>query len=484
MRNTMAITRRRHPKALPYLFLTEMWERFGFYVVQGMLVLYMSKGYGFSDEKSFTISGFFMALVYVSPMVGGYLADRILGFKQAIIWGAVFLIIGYGLLAEPSTKVFYVGLATIVVGNGLFKPNISTLLGALYPPGDTARDVGFTIFYIGINLGVLLAGTSSGYIKDHYGWHAGFGLASIGLMIGLITFAAGLKWGEIHYKNAQTLIKSKFFLSRPLLITYCLLTIAAMSAILQNTFLSKWLLPIAGIVLLFFVFILAYKQEPRERDRLLILNILIISSVIFWMIFLQLFFSATLFIERLVNREAFGIQIPTTVFYSLESAYVILFGPIMAILWDILSRINQNPSSFLKFVLALVLAGLGFLVLAISTSYPDANHLVSPLWVLLSYFLITVGELLLSPIGLSAVTLLSPPHLTGMMMGIWFVALGLGGYFAGVLAKLSCVPENITNVATLLPIYHHAFMAYFWLAAGVAAILFLVQALVRKKLEE
>lgn len=477
---------RHHPKALPYLFLTEMWERFGFYVVQGMLVLYMTQAFGFSDSASYTIMGVFSALAYISPMVGGYLADSILGFKQAILWGGFFLIFGYAFLALPfsGTSFFYFALATIIVGNGLFKPNISSLLGALYPPGDTGRDSGFTIFYVGINTGVLLAGLSSGFIKNHFGWHAGFGLASIGLVIGLITFFIGLKWGEMHAPiHSHYADRKPKWLKKPYLFFYCLFAIALISLLLRSSLLGQWLLPTMGIVLLFFIFMLASKQQEDYRKRLYMLNVLILSSIVFWMIYLQMFFSVNLFIERLVNKTILGFEIPTTAFYSLEALFVILLGPLLAWSWHSLNQNNRNPSPFSKFISAIALVGLAFLVLAGGTYFHNTNSLVNPMWIVLAYFLITVGEMLLSPIGLSAVTMLSPPHLTGMMMGVWFVALGFGGQFAGWLAKLSSVDE-LKNVADQLPIYRIAFAEYAAIAFVVVGILLVMQLFLKKILIE
>ncbi len=476
----MEIKTGRHPKALPYLFLTEMWERFGFYVVQGMLVLYFTQSYGFSDDVSYTIVGVFSALAYISPMVGGFIADRMLGFKQAIVWGGIFLCAGYAFLSVSNPSNFYYALATIVIGNGLFKPNISSLLGALYPEDDAARDAGFTIFYIGINLGSLLAGFTSGFIKDHFGWHAGFGLASVGLIVGLIIFASGFKSGAIQYQSSSYVAKN-IFLKKPLILLYCLIAIPLLGLLLQNQFLGQWLLPIFGIFLLFFIFILAAKEPEAVRNRLMILNILIISAVIFWMLWLQLFFSANLFIDRLVNKTVFNFAIPTTVFYALESVFVILLGPIFAWYWMFSNRHQINFSPMLKFVIAIFFVGLAFITLGASTF---TNELVNPLWILISYFFITIGELFLSPIGLAAVTLLSPKNLTGMMMGIWFVALGFGGQFAGVLAKLSSIPDTIKDIPGQLIIYRKAFFIFAIIAFCVAVILLIVQLLVRKKLED
>jgi len=473
---------RKHPKALPYLFLTEMWERFGFYVVQGLLVLFLTQGYGFSDDKSFTILGSFSALAYIAPMIGGMVADKVLGFKKSIFIGGLILSSGYALLALSNQQNFYYALAVIVVGNGLFKPNISSLLGVLYDDYEQSRDAGFTFFYVGINIGALLAGFSSGFIKNHFGWHAGFALASAGLILGVFTFAAGVKWGGIKYKFTFK-DTPNFWLRKPLLVIYCFFSFGLIGVLLENEFVGEWFLPAVGVIILIYIFLLAYKYPPIERNKLLALNVLIISSIIFWMIWMQIFFSANLFIDRIVNRDVFGIHIPTTVFYTLESIFVITLGPIFAWYWQRSGSLNNSSSHFTKFVFAIVFLGFGFIVLSLSTFYPNDDGLVSPLWIVASYFLITFGEMLLSPIGLSAVTMLSPPKLTGMMMGIWFVALGFGGAFAGWLAKFSSVPEHVNSIADQLPIYRLAFLDYALIAFGVSILLFILQLWLKKKLK-
>lgn len=472
-----------HPKALPYLFLTEMWERFGFYVVQGMLVLYMTKSFGFSDDTSFTIMGVFSALAYIAPFIGGSIADRLLGFKASIIWGGLFLSSGYAMLALPWANGFYLSLATIIVGNGLFKPNISSLLGSLYEHDDPRRESGFTLFYIGINLGALLAGVSSGYIKDHISWHASFALASMGLIIGLIIFGMGVKRIMELKHNPFTDAPNTRILTKIGIILGCVIAIFLISSLLQNALLAKWLLPCAGIALMTYLLIVATRQTPANRKRLFSLIALILSSIIFWMLWLQIFFAANLFIERMIDRTWGGMTIPTTVFYALQSVFIIILGPAFAWSWQNLSRSDKNPSPFLKFVVAIAFVGLAFLVLGISTYFPAENHLVNPLWIVLSYFLITIGELLLSPIGLSAVTTLAPRHLVGMMMGIWFVATGFGGQFAGWLAKIASIPENTTNIALQLSIYRHAFLDYFYIAVCVAIGLFFIHLFLKKILE-
>lgn len=465
-----------HPKALPFLFLTEMWERFGFYVAQGLLVLYMTKYYGFSDDMSYSISGIFAGLVYISPFIGGSLADKLLGFKTAIIWGGLFLVMGYALLSlSSSTLLFYPALATIIIGNGLLKPNISSLLGAQYQENDPRRDSGFTLFYIGINIGAALSGLS-GYVKNAFGWHTTFALASIGMIIGLITFFSGLK--HIQDKRPCTLnLKGKIQL-----FFYCLLALAGISLLIQTSSVANWLLPAAGMILFAFLIILIMQQTPEYRKRMILLTILILSSIVFWTLFLQLFNSANLYIDRLVDKSLFGLELTTTVFYASESVFIILLGPLFAWLWQYLGNKQRNPSPVSKFVIGIFLAGCGFLVLSMSTQFPTQAEMINPLWIFAAYLLITIGELFLSPIGLSAVTMLAPPNLVGMMMGVWFVATGFGGIFAGWIAKLSSVPEATATVADKLAIYHQAFMEYAYLAFIMAIVLFFVQLATRKML--
>lgn len=469
----------RYPKALPFLFLTEMWERFGFYIVQGLLVLYMTEYFGFSDSDSYTILGVFTALAYISPLAGGILANKVLGYKTAIIWGGLFLMLGYFLLSLPYAKVLlYPALATIIVGNGLFKPNISSLLGAQYHADDPRRDSGFTVFYIGINIGAFLAGISAGYVREYFGWRLSFALASIGLIVGLLTFLYGLRLiKEPHKKHTSLWFKLK-------LLIYCVLAIIALNFLLHIHSLANWLLPAVGIVLLMFLIVLTLQQEAKYRQRMLILNILILSSVIFWMLFLQLFSSANLFVERLVNKDYFGIHLSTTVFWASESIFIILLGPLFAWTWNTLGENDKNPSPVNKFSLGIFCAGLGFLVLSASTLYPDSGGMINPLWIFLSYLLITIGELLLSPIGLSAVTMLAPTNLIGLMMGVWFVATGFGGIFAGMIAKFASVPENAQTTAEKLLVYQDAFLTYAYLAFTVAIALFFLQLFLKRLLKD
>ncbi len=468
---------KKHPAALSFMFLTETWERYGFYVVQGLLVLYMTQYFGFSDDASYAILGAFTALAYISPIAGGYVADKILGFKNCILLGGLFLITGYALLALPSARVFlYPGLATIVVGTGLFKPSISSLLGYQYADKDPRLDSAFTIFYIGINLGAFLAGISSGYIREYFGWQMSFGLASVGLIIGMLTFLFGLR----YIKNPQKLDKLETKRRRNLVLL-ALLAIVGLSLLLKLDNITAWLLPTFGVCLLVFLSVLSLREEGQVRSRLMLLSILIVSSVVYWMMYFQMFFSMNLFVDRLVNKEVFGLHLSTTVFYASESVFIIFFGPLFALAWTMLSRRGRNPSPYTKFILGLFFAGIGMLIAAVGTYFPNTDNLINPAFIFAAYFMITVGELFLSPIGLSAVTNLAPKALTGMMMGIWFVAIGFGGMFAGSIAKLASIPDSVQFPADKIAIYQSAFFDYAYMAFLMAIILFFVRQLGFKK---
>lgn len=469
---------RRQPKALPFLFLTEMWERFGFYIVQGMLVLYVAEAWGFSDERSFTLSGTFMALAYVAPILGGFLADRLLGFKAAIYSGGIFLCLGYAILILPFRESFYLGLGTVIVGTGLFKPSISALLGSFYRPHDPTRDAGFTFFYMGINLGVFLAGLSSGYVKEAFGWHAIFVLAFLGMVLALGLFKASVR---VFPKAGQNPLLKKKYLHRVSFLGASLFAAWMMSQVLKSEVFARNFLPLIGLSVLFFLLGLTLRQTPFYRRRLILLDVLILSSVIFWMLMMQLFLSATFFIERCVDRTIGSFTLPTPVFYSLESIFVIMLGPFLAFAWQSLSEQNKNPSPLLKFALAMLFVGLCFLLLSGSTFFPNAKELIHPAWVVLAYLLITIGELLLSPIGLATVTIESPPHLAGMMMGIWFVATGFGGSFAGFLARLSAIPLKTSPEMSLI-IYRQTFFYYSLIAFSLATILVVIRLSLKERL--
>lgn len=467
--------RAKQPKALSYLFLTEMWERFGFYTIQGLLILYLTQFFGFSDDTSYSLVGMFTALVYISPILGGLAADKFLGYKISILWGGLFLILGYFLLFLPYTALFYPALGTIIIGNGLFKPNVSSVLGKQYDQNDTHRDAGFTIFYIGINIGVLLAGLSSGYVKEYFGWQICFLIASVGLVIGLLTFLLGLK----YLRNTESPIPVTFQIHCELL-TICALIILGLTGLFHFYSVANTILPCAGFALLIALGILTFRQAPDARKNMILLITLIISSIVFWTLFLQIFFSANLYTDRLVDKHFLGLTLTTTIFYASESVFIILLGPLFAWLWNKLSRFNKNPAPLIKFTCGVFMTGIAFLLLSYSTYFPTTQNLINPLWIFAAYFAITIGELFISPIGLAAVTKLAPANLVGIMMGVWFVATGFGGMFAGWVAKLASIPDANQPLVQKLAVYHTAFMDFALMGFAITALLLIIQLIYRK----
>lgn len=476
----------KQPSVLPVFFLTEMWERFGFYIIQGLLVLYMtSQVLGFSDSKSYAISGAFSALSYITPILGGYAASRILGYEHAVILGGILLAMGYALLSLHHETFLYISLATISLGNGFFKPNISSYLGSFYKPTDPQREKGYTIFYIGINVGSLIATGTSGYIVRYYGWHMPYFVASIGLCLGVMIFTLGLstlkKAGKFHLITPPSANKSP----RQILLVYVSSVILFLIAynIIIHTALANNLMLITGILIFTFLVFLASRYEQKTRNKLLACIFLTTISIVFWAFFFQLFFSMNLFIERAVDRHFYHFQLPTPLFLSLESVFIILVGPVLAVFWQKLSVKNKNPSIPIKFTLSLFMVTLAFFVIYIGTQHPDVSGKIDKFYIVFGYLCLTIGELFISPIGLTMVTVLTPSKLVGMMMGVWFVALGLGIKLGGVIANFAAIPKDIHRVTAINAIYGHAFLIY-TLTAFVFGLICLGVSPILKKLIE
>lgn len=475
------INNNKQPAALPVLFFAEMWERFGFYIVQGLLVLYLTQALGWSDDKSYTVSGAFTALVYISPLIGGYIADKILGFKMTIIGGGILLAIGYALLAllaHGNETFLYFALAVVIVGNGFFKPNIGSLLGTFYNADDTRREAGFTFFYMGINLGSMLATLSSGFVKDAFGWWAGFALASAGLILGTINFLIGSKrligHGDAPAKVVTASPLLNWLHSKSAVVTGTLVSIPLITFLLQEKGVAAILLSVAAVLIVISLVKLAYKQPTLlARHRQLSLIFLTLIAVVFWAIFFQIFFSLNLFVERSIDRHLFGMEIPAVALISFEAMFIVILSPIFASFWQKLDARGKNPSTPMKFCLAFVLVAIGFFLLWLSTHFHNAEGLISLWWIPVSYLLITIGELLLSPIGLSAVTLLAPPQAVGMMMGVFLIAIGYGGKLAGVIAQIASIPEGITDKIVESHYYGNAFITYATLSIVVAFLVLL-----------
>lgn len=404
-----------HPKGLMTLFFTEMWERFSYYGMRALLVLYMTTaiaegGLGYDTPKASRIYGLYTAAVYVMAIPGGFVADWILGAHKSVLLGGIIIAAGHYMMAIPSETTFFVGLVLIVLGTGLLKPNISSMVGSLYVENDERRDAGFSIFYMGINLGAFLAPlvtgtlaqsqwwkdilTGMGFNSDS-SWHWGFGAAGVGMTLGLIQYVFGSQRlrevGALRRRSTSSATKDE---TAPATVESELTTAEA----------SK---RVGAIFILFFF------------------------TILFWTAFEQAGSSLTLFADRLTNNSVLGNEFPSSWWQSVNSLFVISLAPVFGVIWIKLGKFE--PSSPIKFSLGLILVGLGCLIL-VPASNMSASGKVSPLWLLAVYFLHTVGELCLSPVGLSTVTKLAPPKLVGLMMGVWFLAASLGNYAAGYIA--------------------------------------------------
>jgi proton-dependent oligopeptide transporter, POT family len=463
----------KQPQALAPLFLTETWERLGYYIVQSLLVLYLTLHLNFNDNKAYAITGEYGALIYISPIIGGFFADKLIGFRYAILIGAFALFSGYCMIALNNFHILFWGMAVVILGNGFLKPNISSFLGAFYETNDPRREGGFTIFYMGINIGSMLATLSAGFIQQKWGWSAAFSTAAAGMLIGSIVYLFGFKYygskGLPHKVKTQPL---KFIANKIVIFIICLLVITVAHFFLTYPGYGNDALLIIGIALLIGLFYAACRYDAITRNKMFALILLITISIVFWAMFFQIFFAVTLFVERNIDRKLLGIHIPAVAFISLESVFILILGLPLAKLWQKLHRLKRNPSFGAKFSLSMFFMGFAFLILMIASKMPNAQGHIYAAWMILFYLLVTAGEMLLSPIGLSMITELAPPRLTGLMMGVWFMALGFGGALAGKLAQMASIPKSITDLTQTNHIYGHAFGLFALLscAAGILAL--------------
>ncbi|HEY8387399.1 MAG TPA: peptide MFS transporter [Parasegetibacter sp.] len=493
-----------HPTGLYILFFTEMWERFSFYGMKALLIFYLTKYHLFNDTSGNLLIGAYAALVYAMPVLGGFLADKYLGFRKAVTFGAILLVLGHAGMAwegHPAStnasgevvrddfalQIFYFSLALIVMGVGFLKANISSIVGSLYEKGDKRRDSGFTIFYMGINLGSFLATIICVWLGETYGWSYGFGAAGVGMLAGLITFIAGKKYleGKAEPKDPELLHKKQFgFISNENLI-YLLsfLGVFVVWQMIQSHSIVENLLMIAGAAsLIYIVYYAATKVDKVGRERLIALTILILFSVTFWALFEQAYTSMNLFADRILDRDFFGREIRAGQFLSLNALFIILFAPVFAWLWIKLDKFGLNPNTAVKFSVALILVGLGFGALVLGGQL-SLDGKVAMYWLVLAYLLHTFGELCISPVGLSSVTKLSPAKIVGFMMGVWFLATAGSEYIASLLANLASIDhsgETSVNFAEAKASYMALFKTLFYTGIICGGALLLISPIIKK----
>jgi POT family proton-dependent oligopeptide transporter len=391
---------RGHPKGLYLLFTTEMWERMSYYGMRALLVLYMvsaadKHGFGWSQSKALEVYGIYTGLVYLTPVAGGFLADRYLGQRLSVIIGGILMMLGQFVLAIPGTveAVFYAGLGLLVVGNGFFKPNISTMVGGLYAPGDARRDGAFTIFYMGINLGALLSSAVCGTLGEKFGWAWGFGSAGVGMALGVIVFMAfsNRLLGDVGKAPKKVERKPGVAVAPP----------AALNR--------------------------------QEKDRIIVIFVLALFVVFFWAAYEQAGGLMNLYTDAKVDRNVFGWEVPTTWFQAVNPVFILMLGPILAELWTGLGRRSKDPSIPAKMAFGLLLVSFGFVFMLGASKQSDASGKAALFWVVTAYFFHTAGELCLSPVGLSMVTKLAPAKYASALMGVWFIANAVANYLAGLI---------------------------------------------------
>ncbi len=431
------------PIGLRTLFLTEVWERFSYYGMRALLVLFMVDavergGLGLDDRSATAIYGLYTASVYLMALPGGYLADRVIGAQRAVWYGGLAIMFGHLTLAIPWAGGLWPGLLLVVIGTGLLKPNITTMVGQLYSANDQRRDSGFTLFYMGINIGGFLGPLICGALgESSWGWHAGFGAAAVGMLFGLVQYRLTLK--SLADVGAQPAVPPAERGSWQWVVAATAAVVLALGlaiALMDPAVVARYAASSILVALLCcFAWLALFGGLSRvERRRVAVIGVLCIASALFWSGFEQAGSSLNLFAERYTDRDLFGWELPTTWFQSLNPLLVITLAPPFAWLWITLARRQLEPSTPVKFALGLLILSSGFAVIAGGALLVAQGNMVAPFWLISVYLLSTVGEMCLSPVGLSAVSRLSPKRFTGQIMGMWFMSFSLGNVLAGLLA--------------------------------------------------
>ena len=443
-----------HPRGLMTLFFTEMWERLSYYGMRALLVLFMtdqvmSGGMGLTDRSATAIYGIYTALVYVVALPGGWIADRLIGAQKAVLFGGIVIMTGHFVLAIPSTQAFFLGLILVIAGTGLLKPNVSAVVGELYPQGDPRRDGGFSIFYMGINLGAFLGPLICGGLaqSERFGWHWGFAAAGVGMLIGVTQFwftkhhlgTAGVHPASSGDAGVDAKSRKNGWIGvwigvalLAVLVAYGLTGRLDLDPIAISQQSTK---VIVGMAVAFFAYVfLLGKLSSEEKRRTTALIILLMGCAIFWSGFEQAGSSLTFFADRYTQLEFSWFTIPSTWFQSVNAMFIFMFAPVFAWLWVALAKRNLNPATPAKFGFGLILLGIGFVVMVGAATVVVNGDKAMPTWLIMTYLLHTFGELALSPVGLSVTTKLAPKRFVGQMMGMWFLASALGNLIAGQIA--------------------------------------------------
>ena len=472
-----------HPRGLATLFFTEMWERFSYYGMRALLILYMTAaftganpGLDLSTRDAAAVYGIYTALVYLVALPGGWAADRLWGARRTVFWGGCIIACGHftmaaPLLGLPETACFYLGLTLIVAGTGLLKPNISVMVGALYPEGGARRDAGFSIFYMGINLGGMLGPVVCSLLAENINWHWGFSMAGIGMVLGLVQYRRGARHlGDAGLRAAHPLLTGGNPVPVvPIVVAGVIGVIIALGIVLASSVMTLGLMArglgytVVAVAGLYFVYLFfAAGLSRNEKQRLIVIVWLFLLAALFWSGFEQAGSSLNLFAYKLTDRNLLGWTMPAGWLQSINPLFIIVLAPLFGTLWTWAARRDADPSMPMKFALGLTGLAAGFFVIAWGAANASPGSPASPAWLIATYFLHTCGELCLSPVGLSAMTKLAPRGRAGQMMGIWFIAAALGNLIAGLVAG---------SLENLAPDALFRNVAMFMGAAGLIAVL-------------
>ena len=465
-----------HPKGLYMLFFAEMWERFSFYGMRGILVFYLTKHWLFGDGEGQGIYASYLALVYITPVLGGYLADRYIGQRKAVLFGGLLLAVGHSLMAvegvggqsDPTINVFWLALAFIVVGSGFLKANISVMVGQLYKLTDIRRDGAYTIFYMGINVGAALGGILVGYLGETIGWSYGFGLAGIGMLAGLVVFVLGKSALKGNGEPPVTLARGKEIA----LYAIGVASVGVIWALLQYRDVIQTLLIVSGVALLGYVLYESFKLQREPRHRMFAILFLISLNPIFWALFEQAGGSMNLFTDRYVDRAG----VPASIFQSINPIYIIFLAPLFAALWRGLGRKGKDPSAPVKFGVALGLMGLANLILVWGGEAVGVAVMTPVILVFAYYMVATMAELCLSPVGLSAMNRLAPSFLASLIMGAWFYMTAVGNFLAGKIGEATGGHDGEMTKQGLFDVYE----LFGYVSIGVGVLVLVLSPFVKR----
>lgn len=490
-----------HPKGLFYLFFAELWERFSFYGMRALLILYMTeeiyKAFENRDIIASTIYASYGALIYATPVIGGMLADKLFGLRRSIMLGGILMAFGHFVLAFDTEMLFFVALGLLIVGNGLMKPNISTFVGALYEQGDDRRDSGFTIFYMGINIGAFVAPLFCGWLGITYGWHYGFGAAGIGMVLGVLTFWNGIKSGIFgDHGNAPDEAKldlKKFGLKLKHLVPVIAFMIVPAIALMM--YYGEMTIPFIGkvnyeaqlvdyafwVILVVIIYVIGKTMRDVskvERQRLAVIVVLTMLMTLFWGFYELAGSTLTLFALRNVNL----VWINASQTNAITAMFIILFAMVFSWLWVYLSKKKMNPHTPYKFAFGLLILGVGYLIYAMSGTAADAAGKVPFIYMVLGYMMFSTGELFMSPVGLSKVTELAPAKIVSFMMGVWFLSSAFAFRLVGLVGSLLAVEGKAEDADPLvsLAIYTDGFQQIAYITLGGAALAFLIAPIMKK----